>query len=146
MIKGGWRPVRGEDGNTSLQLAILTPALLLVLTLAIATGRLVVASGAVDQAAADAARAASIARSGPDAQRAATQAAGSTLASEGLQCSTLTVLVDTAGFSVPVGQSANVSATVTCVVDLTDVAAPGLPGHLTETSTRTSPLDVFRGR
>jgi Flp pilus assembly protein TadG len=127
-------------------MAILTPPLLLVLALAIATGRLVVASNAVDQAAADAARAASISRTGPAALTAATQAADATLAAQGLQCSALTVSVDASGFAVPVGQAATVTVTVTCVVDLTDVAAPGLPGHLTEQSVHTSPLDVFRGR
>ena len=141
------RASRGrERGSTSLEMALLTPPALLVLALAIATGRLVLATSAVDQAAADAARAASIARNATAAHDNAVQAANATLAREGLQCSSLTVSVDTSGFATPVGQAAEVTATVECVVDLSDLAIPGMPGHLTERAAMTSPLDLFRGR
>jgi hypothetical protein len=54
--------------------------------------------------------------------------------------------VNTAGFAKPVGTPAVVAATVTCVVDLSDLAMPGLPGDRALTSTFTSALDPFRGR
>ena len=54
--------------------------------------------------------------------------------------------MDTSGFASPVGPPANVTATVTCVVNLSDVAVPGLPGTRTITATMTSPLDTFRER
>jgi len=140
------RPHTDERGSTSLELAVLTPVLLVLLALTIAVGRVSVAHGAVDQSAADAARAASLARTPAQAQADASDAAATTLAQQGLSCTQLTVTVDTSGFAVPVGQSAQVSAQVQCVVDLGDLAVPGLPGSLTETALMTSPLDVHRGR
>jgi hypothetical protein len=45
-----------------------------------------------------------------------------------------------------VGTPASVTATVTCVVNLSDVAIPGLPGTRTITATMSSPLDTYRER
>jgi hypothetical protein len=57
------------------------------------------------------------------------------------------VTVDTTGFSVPVGEPAQVSATVTCAVRLSDLTAvPGMPGSRALTATFTSPLDPYRAR
>ena len=42
--------------------------------------------------------------------------------------------------------TASVTATVTCVVNLSDVAVPGLPGTRTITATMSSPLDTYRER
>jgi hypothetical protein len=50
-----------------------------------------------------------------------------------------TVTVDTAGFAAPVGTPATVTATVRCVVNLADLAVPGVPGTRTVTATATSP-------
>ena len=52
----------------------------------------------------------------------------------------------TTGFATPVGTPATVSATVTCVVELSDLALPGVPGTRTVTVTVTSPLDTYRER
>ena len=55
--------------------------------------------------------------------------------------------MDTTGFSVPVGEPAQVSATVTCAVRLSDLTAvPGMPGSRALTATFTSPLDPYRAR
>jgi hypothetical protein len=111
----------------------------------IAAGRIAVAGGSVEAAARDAARYASIARDATSARSAALIGARETLAQEGLKC-VPTVSVDTGGFSRPVGTPAAVSATVTCVVRLEDVALPGIPGSKELTSRFVSPLDPFRAR
>jgi hypothetical protein len=68
------------------------------------------------------------------------------LAEQDLQCSSVQVDVETAGFAVPVGLPAHVRATVTCVVRLSDLALPGFPGSRTVTATAVSPLDTYRER
>jgi Flp pilus assembly protein TadG len=137
---------RGADaGDASLELIILAPVLLALIGLVIAAGRTSVAQGSVAAAARDAARQASISRSPGDAQAAALASADAALSQDGLDC-TPVVSIDTAGFGVPVGQPAQVTATVTCQVPLSDLVVPGMPGSTTLQATFTSPLDPYRGR
>lgn len=138
--------LRGDDGNAAVELAPVAIILILFLGLAIGAGRIITANMAVSAAARDAARQASIARTAGQAQASAQASAESALHGDNLDC-TPTVSVNTDGFSVPVGEPAQVSATVTCVVQLADLlAVPGMPGSRTMTATFTSPLDPFRGR
>ena len=135
----------GQRGSATLELAILAPALLALIGFAVLAGRIVVADGAVEQAAAAAAREASLARTPTAARTAADTAAADALRQQGITCTPLTVSVDTAGFAVPVGVPAQVSATVSCTLALGDLGVPGLPAR-THTETMTSPLDTWRGR
>jgi Flp pilus assembly protein TadG len=137
---------RDERGSASIEAAIGVPAFLLFVALIIGAGRVAIAHQAVEAAAAEAARSASIERAQVVAVRAAGDAAAATLANQQLQCLSTRIDVDTSGFAVPVGTPASVSATVTCVVNLSDVSVPGLPGSLTITETVSSPLDTYRGR
>jgi len=134
-----------DRGALTLELAVLAPALLLMLAFLVAAGRVALARGAVEAAARDAARQASIARDAGAAQAAAYSAAVTALASEHLDC-VPQVSVDTAGLDVPAGQPGTVSATVACTLPLSVVALPGIPGHVTETASFTSPVDPWRGR
>jgi Flp pilus assembly protein TadG len=138
--------VMGDEGSTTVQLAVLTPAILLVLLLVIAAGRISSASLAIDEVATNAARAASIARTAGQAQSQANTTAAQVLAEQHLHCQQTTVTVNTAGFTVPVGQPATVTVAVSCVVALADLAIPGLPGSKDLTSSFASPLGPFRGR
>ncbi|MFC5911468.1 TadE family protein [Streptacidiphilus monticola] len=140
------QPTVPDSGALSLELAILAPVLLAVFALVIAAGRIVFAGSSVDDAARAAARAASIQRSGGDAQNAALQVAEQTLAQQGLHCTNTEVDVPTGGFNVPLGQPASVTVTVRCTVRLSDVGAPGLPGAKTLTGTFTSAIDQYRVR
>lgn len=135
-----------DRGSVTLEAAIIAPGLLLVLVAAIAAGRVNITGGAVEEAARAAARTASIARDPTTAQREATAAARATLAEQDLDCTSLSIRLDTTGFTVPVGQPASVTATVTCTVGLDDLAVPAMPGHKTLTARFTSPLDQFRER
>lgn len=135
-----------DRGSITLELAILAPAVLALLGLVIVAGRIEVAGGAIDQASAAAAREASLARSPEAARRAATHAAMDDLLGQNLRCTNLVVAVDTAGFSVPVGSPAQVSARVSCTVQLSDVGVPGMPGSRTLSAETVSTLDRYRSR
>ncbi len=138
---------RADDGGSAaIEAAILAPPLLALIGLAILGGRIQIAGGAIEVAAHDAARAASIARTAAQAQADAHAAASATLSQQGLHCASLTVVVDTSGFAVPVGQPATVSADISCVVDFSDLVADGLPGSKTITARFVSVLDTFRTR
>ncbi|GAA1026193.1 hypothetical protein GCM10009557_03030 [Virgisporangium ochraceum] len=139
-------PRRRDDGSVSVELAILMPAFLVLIALAVVVGRQAVAQSAVDLAAHDAARAASLSRSAAVAEDRATDAARQTLARQNLGCVELTVTVDVDGFAVPVGQPASVGVRVACEVTFEDVAMPGVPGSRVLTASFESPLDRYRGR
>lgn len=137
---------RRERGSVVIEAAVGVPAFVLFIAMIIAAGRVAMAHQAVDAAAADSARAASIARSQPAARDSAETAAAASLADQSLQCSSTSVDVDTAGFTAPVGTPARITASLSCVVALADVALPGLPGHLTVTASMSSPIDTYRER
>ena len=139
--------VRHRDrGSASIEMAVLAPAVIAVFVMLMIGGRTNTARQAIDAAAFDAARTASLARDGGLAQAQATEAATNTLAAQGLDCERLTVTVDTSGFAVPVGQPATVTATISCVVTYSDIALPGMPGNAILTSSFVSPLDQYRSR
>lgn len=135
-----------DRGSATLELLVLAAPLLLTVAAAAIGMRVEVAGGAVEAASYDVARAASISRNAETAYLNAVNSARSTLAEQGLHCVDLTVNVNAAGFSVPVGQPANITATVSCVVDLSDITAHGMPGSKTMTSSAISPLDRYRAR
>jgi Flp pilus assembly protein TadG len=135
-----------ERGALSLEAMILLPALILVLLLIVAFGRIQSSANAVDSAARNAARAASLERDGSSARTAGTTVAQDFLAGQGLHCTATSIDITTAGFSAALGQAATTTATVTCTVPLSDLAVPGLPGSKTMTSRFTSPIDSYRAR
>ncbi|MEU8951618.1 TadE family protein [Streptomyces sp. NPDC048489] len=146
-IKSRWTCRRcGDEGSAAIEAAIVLPALIMFLCLAIAGGRIVTSGSKIDSAAEDAAREASIHRTAGAAQRAAHAAAAETLTDQGIRCSSTSVSVDTGGLSVPVGQVGTVTVTVTCTVPLSDLLLPGVPGAQTLTSTATSVADQYRQR
>lgn len=135
-----------EDGSISVEVAILMPAFLLLIAVAAVIGRQTVAQTAIEGAAHDAARAASISRTAPAARTHAQEAARSVLTDQGLHCDPVTVTIDTSQFGRALGQPAAVTATVSCSVSFSDIAVPGLPGNRTLSATFTSPLDIYRSR
>ena len=129
-----------ESGSVATELVLLTPLLLLMLLFVVALGRTVSARMEVDGAAAQAARAASIARDPATATAMAQQAVTTALGSDHVTCANLTVTTDTADFE-PGGQ---VAVTVTCTVDLADLVGLRLPASQSLSSTSTSVTDVYR--
>lgn len=141
MIRLIRRCLTGKDsGAVATELVLLTPLLLLMLLFVVALGRMVSGRLDVDGAAAQAARAASIARDPSTATAMAQQVATTALGSDHVTCGHLTVTTDTADF-VPGGQ---VSVTVTCTVDLADLVGLRLPAAETLSSTASSVIDTYR--
>ena len=131
---------RDERGSVTAELVILTPLLILFLLFVVALGRLAGARIQVDGAAAQAARAASIARSPAGAMTAAKETAASALSSQHVTCAHLAVAVDTADF-VPGG---SVAVTVSCAVDLSTLTGLHLPVTQTLSNRFVEPIDAYR--
>lgn len=147
----GWRGVwpvrlREDRGSEAIAAAIVTPLMLMLLCSAIAGGRIVTSGAKIDAAAEDAARAASISRTGVGAQAEAADAAARSLNDQGIRCASTNVTVNTAGLAVPLGQVGTVTVTISCTVPLADLLLPGVPGSRTLTSQFTSVVDAFRSR
>jgi hypothetical protein len=136
----------GERGSAAVEAAIGVPAFMLFVGLIIFAGRTAVAHQAVESAAADAARSASIARTGPAASEDARDAARTSLTNQQLACVDISVVVDTGDFNKPIGTAGTVKVTVACRLDLSDLAVPGVPGSRVVRASITSPLDSWRER
>lgn len=139
---------RSQRGmSISVELAILLPALVLVIGMLIGAGRLALARISVQQWADSAARTATLARNAHSAEvRARTVVASDSLGS-GLQCAGgWQLTVDTAAFALPVGEAGAVRTTVRCPVPLADLLLPGVPGTIVVEADASSTLDRYRGR
>ena len=134
------RRARGETGSVTAELVLVTPLLILLLLFVVALGRLASARLNVDGAASQAARAASIARDPATANAMAQQTATAALSSDGVTCSSLNVVTDTASFS-PGGE---VAVTVTCTVELADLAGLRLPSSTSISSRSVAVVDTYR--
>ena len=136
--------VLDERGSAAIEAAIGVPAFVLFLGLLIYGGRTVLTHQALESAAADAARAASIARTPAAAKTQADQAAIASLTNQHLPCRATTVTVDTIGLFKPAGTPGAVTVTVSCTLSLADLSVPGVPGSRLLTATMSSPIDTFR--
>ncbi len=140
------RPPRTERGSAAVELTLAVPALMIVLALLVAGGRLWYARATISDSAYAAARAGSLARTAGEASADGSQAARRSMATAGLRCASQSTSLDTAAFSVPVGTPATVRAVVTCIVPFGDLALPGMPGSITVKATGSAALDTYRGR
>jgi Flp pilus assembly protein TadG len=129
-----------ERGVVATELVLLTPLLIVLLLFVVALGRLAGARINVDGAAAQAARAASIAATPGEATAAAEQTAEGALGSDHVSCARLTVSTDTARFA-PGG---SVTVTISCSVALSDLTGLALPVSEQVASTATSVIDTYR--
>lgn len=135
---------RDERGSASIEAVIGGPALVLLILLVIFGGRVALAHQSVQAAAADAARAASLARTRAEAKVDA-HAAMQQGFNQKLACAHRDLVLDLTGFNKPPGTPAAVSATITCRLTSADLGLPGLP-DLHISSTMTSPVDTYRER
>lgn len=134
--------VREERGGTaSVELALLTPALLAMLMVTTLAFRITQASAEVTDIAAEAARAASLERAPADAEAAAQATAAANLTAGEVACVDLHVTTDTGAF-VPGGL---VTVTVTCTADLSDLVLLSVPATRTLSSTAREVIDTYRG-
>ncbi|SCL58850.1 hypothetical protein GA0070606_3003 [Micromonospora citrea] len=149
-----------ERGSVSIEVAVLAPAFVALIVLAGVAGRTAVAAEAIDAAAHDAARAASISRDARTARAEARDAARRQLDWRGLNCVgapqvTLSGAVRgratsfDAAFRSPAGQDASVTVRIACTVSYQDLrlsALPGMPAGKRVSASFTSPLDRYRSR
>lgn len=139
---------RGRSrGSAAIEMAILMPVFVALFTTVVVIGRTANATSAVEAAAYNAARTASLARDYATATEQAQTAVQTTLADYGVGCQNLTVVIqDAAEFAKQVGTLASVTATVTCQVTYADVDLLGVPDNLTVSASFVSPLDQYRSR
>jgi Flp pilus assembly protein TadG len=133
-----------DRGSSTLELAVLSTGLLLVVSAVIGIGRIQIASHGVEEAARAAAREASIARTTTEARATAVGAATSTLTDQGLTCQGMSVEVDLSDFAKAAGTRGTVTAHVSCNVLLSDLMLPVLPGRMEIDAQVDSPIDTYR--
>lgn len=138
-----WRVWWREDrGSVAAEITLLAPVLVMLLVfVAVVIHRGVDARLRLDDAAHQAARAASIARTATAADTAATTTASDALGAAGVACAAIGASTDTTDFR-PGG---TVTVTVTCTVDWSDALIVGVPGRTALTATATEPVDTYRG-
>lgn len=140
------RPLTADRGSATLELVVITPALLALIGLIVAAGRVALAEQSVQTAAAQAARDATLTRSVTAGKNAAEDTAGRVLAGQGLSCTTTSVGVDADDLRLPVGRPGAVTVQVACTVRLSDVGLPMLPGAKTLKASATMPTDPWVAR
>lgn len=135
-----------ERGSAAIEAAIGVPAFALFVALVIFGGRTASTHQALQTAAADGARSASLARDAQTARANAKEAAVASVANQKIGCSDVEVTVDTGDFTKQPGVAGAVDVTVSCRLDLADLAIPGIQGSRVLRSTMSSPLDTWRER
>lgn len=134
-----WCRFRTERGSLTVELAVLTPILVVFILVSLVFGRYALAREQVVAGARAAAEAAAVAGSAAAAQPAAVAAAAPVLRSDH-SCVDPKVTVESESFD-PGGV---VRVSVSCRVDLSDLAIPGLPGSVSLQAVQSTPIDPFR--
>jgi hypothetical protein len=131
---------RDERGSLVVELVVLTPVLVVVLLASLVFGRVTESRQQVVEAARAGAEAAAVLPTVGTAQWVGSINAVIDLLGRSHTCAHASITIDTSHF-VPGGY---VTAHVSCVVLLSDIGFPGLPGSTTVTASSTAPLDPFR--
>lgn len=136
------RPIRSRDdrGSLTVELVVLTPVVLVVLLASLAFGRIVEARQQVVEAARAGAEAAAVLPTMGTAQWVGSINAAINLIGRTHTCVHPSISVDTSHFA-PGGF---VTAHVSCLVLLSDIGFPGIPGSTTVAASATAPLDPYR--
>ncbi|MGC3955232.1 MAG: pilus assembly protein [Propionicimonas sp.] len=135
-----------ERGAAAVELALIVPVLVLLFGIVVGGARVWLARTGVEQLAAGAARAGSLARTPSEAVAAAESLVREQATAEGLRCVELGVDVAAGALASPPGTPARIEVRVTCAVELSDVIVPGWPGRLTVAAQAWSVVDTYRGR
>jgi Flp pilus assembly protein TadG len=133
-------------GSVSVEAVLIIPAFLVFLALLAAIGRTAMVRDDIHAAVVMGARVASMQTNSTDGKTAATQAISAHLARDGTPCVDREIVVNAAALDLPPGQSGSVTATVTCVVLLSDLGVPGLPGKLTSSESFSTAIDIYAER
>ena len=130
----------GERGGATVELVMLAPALLTMVMFIVFAGRLGQANLDVAQAAAAAARAASLTQTSGAAAAAAQAEVTAHLQAAGVEC--VSPQVDVTTTMTP---GSRVTVSVACPIALADLSGVGLPGARTVTGRAVEPIDTYRG-
>lgn len=130
-----------DDGTLAVELVIVIPMLLLLISLVFAYGRVAQANGTLESGVRDAARSASQARDAADAQDVAERVIRTAVGPGATGC-LATLAIDPIQVFEP---GFPVTVTATCRYPMGDLGLPGLPGSVRSRSTFSSPLDPNRG-
>ena len=131
---------RADSGLATVELVLVIAVPVLMLSFVVLCGRVTESRLRVEDAAHQAARAASTARSADAARERARTTVAAVLGEGGVECRSLAVEVEGA-----VRPGETVTAVVTCRVELSDLAALGIPGTAVIRESFASPVDVYRG-
>jgi Flp pilus assembly protein TadG len=134
-----------EHGGAAVEIVVVAPILVVMLLFVVGLGRLGTAREAVDGAARDGAREASIARRTIDATSAASDTVNATLAEKQVSCPNPAVHVDYAPTPGRLTAGGTVTVRVACTVQNGDVVLSGLPGTSTLHADATAVVDTYRG-
>lgn len=136
-----------DRGAEPLETAIMVPVVLLFCGLIALGGAISLTHLAVQHAAFEAARTASLARTPSEASAQGRRSAEDSLThAVGVDCTSSSVTVDTAGFNLPVGTDATVTARVACTISLDILGFDKIVGERHITADAISPLDRYRER
>lgn len=133
-------------GSASIEMAIIMPLFVAIFIAAVVMGRTANAMSAVELAAYDAARTASLARDAVEASVQARRSAAASLSRQGHSCVRLRVVVHPDGFRAGLGEPASVQVQVSCQVSFTDIDLPGVPADRIVSASFVSPIDQYRTR
>ncbi|GHE80902.1 membrane protein [Amycolatopsis deserti] len=132
---------RADEGSVASEITLVAPLLIMLLVfVGVVIHRGVEARIRIDDAAHQAARAASMERTATAAISAAQSTAAAALADAGVACRSLSATTSTGGLR-PGG---TVTVTIACDVDFGDALILGVPGGKRLTATAAEPVDVWR--
>jgi Flp pilus assembly protein TadG len=136
---------RAEAGGAAVEIVVVAPILIAMLLFVVGLGRLGTAREAVDGAARDGAREASLARRTVDATRTAREMVTATLAEKKVSCASPNVVVDYSPNPGHLTAGGTVTVHVDCTVENSDVVLSGLPGTSKLSGAFTAVVDTYRG-
>lgn len=135
-------------GAVAVEAALILPALLMIAAVATGSWRISEVKADAQSAAQVAARAGSVASSVGESiavgQRVGQRVGLAELA--GTRCSNPAIAVDSSDLTLPVGSAGTTSARVSCIIKLSDLLVPGMPGSFHIESVAHSTLDSHRER
>jgi hypothetical protein len=135
-----------SQGSISIEAILVIPVFIVFLALILAIGRTTAVRCDLHAGVVSGARIASLETSSSSAQLVGVKAIEDYLVQKNITCLSSHVVVDTSAFDLPPGQPGMITARITCIVGLSDLGVPGLPGHFEITESFGTPIDTYSGR